>query len=421
MQTVIIGAGLAGLCAAQDVPDAVVLEKTEVPGGLCTSYRDGEFTFDFTGHLWHFTDTLVKERVAEWLGSELVQHTRRAGVWFKQKLRPYPFQLALYHLPEDVATEIIIGVLRARQEYQGTGRDGTLAELSLSRFGSGFTNHFLEPYLGKLLGTDIAEVMGAPMARFIPQPSYKEIMRSYLEPAHYTGYNATFFYPRGGNIRLIESLASRVRDLRCDSEVISIDPENRTVTTAQTTISYERLIVTAPLPDIAKMTRGLPEELRKAAGELRAAEVIDVNLGVAGKAPYDLHWSYFPEKEFPFYRVGCYTNFAPELAPPQTYSLYVEIPAAWWDSGDDDERNSAIRQALIGCGWLRSEDDVITTSVRRLAPAYVVPTPASVTARAQLLEYYQAQGIELLGRFARWEYLAMDDVVTAAGVEGKNR
>ncbi|NDH45714.1 MAG: FAD-dependent oxidoreductase, partial [Actinobacteria bacterium] len=50
MQVVVIGAGLAGLCAARDLVDAghlvTVLEKSRASGGRCATRRIGNAVFD---------------------------------------------------------------------------------------------------------------------------------------------------------------------------------------------------------------------------------------------------------------------------------------------------------------------------------------------------------------------------------------
>ena len=57
----IIGAGLAGLSTAYHLLDEEyqIYEKEEKVGGLCRSFNQGEFIFDYTGHLTHLNSILV--------------------------------------------------------------------------------------------------------------------------------------------------------------------------------------------------------------------------------------------------------------------------------------------------------------------------------------------------------------------------
>ena len=195
--------------------------------------------------------------------------------------------------------------------------------------------------------------------------------------------------------------------LRLHARVTAIDPQRKTVTVnGGETVAYDRLIVTAPLAAVAALTAGAPP-----ANALRAAGIVGLNLGVRGPAPLPQHWVYYPEADYPFYRVGCYTNFAPELAPAGHYSLYVEIPLTWWEDAPAAEREARVLAGLVRAGWLRAANDVVVRSARVISPAYVVPTAPGEAQRAELRAWLQSRGIALLGRYAEWDYLGMDDVL----------
>ncbi|HNW94430.1 MAG TPA: FAD-dependent oxidoreductase, partial [bacterium] len=388
---------------------ATVLEAAPVPGGLCTGYVSDGFTFDYTGHLWHFADPGLQAQVEEWLGEAMLRQQRHAGVWFRGAMVPYPFQLALYQLPEAVAKDIVVGVQRARLADE-LPLAADFAAAARQRLGDGIVTHFLEPYLGKLLQHDLSAVLAAPMLRFLPLPDHAAILRSYLAPAAFAGYNATYYYPRGGNRRVIHALARRVPGLRTGARVTAIDPQRRMVrVNAAEELAYDRLIVTAPLDRVLAMTSGAPP-----AAALRAAGIVGLNLGVRGPAPLPQHWVYYPEREYPFYRVGCYSNFAPELAPARCYALYVELPLAWWQAVPAAARQAQVLTALCAAGWLRDAADIVVFSPQVIDPAYVVPTPAGEAQRQDGLAWLRAQGVEMLGRYAMWDYLGMDDVLAAA-------
>jgi hypothetical protein len=59
------------------------------------------------------------------------------------------------------------------------------------------------------------------------------------------------------------------------------------------------------------------------AAGLRHVAVINVNLGVARERLTDMHWAYFPEPEFVFYRCGFPANFSAETVPSGCSSIYV--------------------------------------------------------------------------------------------------
>ncbi len=70
---VIIGAGLTGLSAAYHLEkkgftDYALFEKEPSIGGLCRSTVQDGFTFDFTGHLLHTSDTYFRSLLTELVG-----------------------------------------------------------------------------------------------------------------------------------------------------------------------------------------------------------------------------------------------------------------------------------------------------------------------------------------------------------------
>ena len=75
--TIILGAGLAGLAAAHylggDIP---VLEAEEKPGGLCRSYQRDGFTYDIGGHILFSRDRDLLDELTSWLGDNLDRRRR---------------------------------------------------------------------------------------------------------------------------------------------------------------------------------------------------------------------------------------------------------------------------------------------------------------------------------------------------------
>src|SRR5678810_151423 len=55
-KTLIIGAGISGLAtaAALDGEDLLVLEADQEIGGYCKTIRNEGFTWDYSGHFFHF-------------------------------------------------------------------------------------------------------------------------------------------------------------------------------------------------------------------------------------------------------------------------------------------------------------------------------------------------------------------------------
>lgn len=85
------------------------------------------------------------------------------------------------------------------------------------------------------------------------------------------------------------------------------------------------MISTLPLPDICRIIVNVPGYIRSLSDKLRWNSILNLNLGVNETRGDGRHWIYFPQKEFCFFRVGCFHNFSPILAPADKKSFYIEL------------------------------------------------------------------------------------------------
>src|SRR6185312_14441281 len=90
-------------------------------------------------------------------------------------------------------------------------------------------------------------------------------------------------------------------------------------------LPYDHLVTTLPLVKFLALASPLAPEIETARRSLRWTSVYNLNLGIGRPALSDKHWIYFPEKKYPFYRVGFPMNFSTRMAPPGMSSMYVEM------------------------------------------------------------------------------------------------
>ncbi|RMG42668.1 MAG: FAD-dependent oxidoreductase [Acidobacteria bacterium] len=421
----ILGGGLAGLSAAwhlaRRLPDVprLILEKESEPGGLCRSAERGGFVFDFTGHYLHLRDPETTRWVLELLGGELEVVARRAEIHCRGKRLPFPFQAHLHGLDAETVARCLVDFVRARE--RPLPEDDTMPFGVWARrvFGDGIAEAFLIPYNAKLFCADPDELTAEWVAWAVPRPSLEQVVRGALGlPNHGLGYNPTFRYPRRGGIgRLAAALAEQVgADLRLGAEVEAVDVARREVRLAGgERLPYERIVSTIPLPSLLRRVTGDraregQEELAELAGRLRWTAVDEVRIGVrraslAGGA----HWIYFPEPEFPFYRVGFPSNVCPAMAPPGCSSISVEFARpAGAPVPEDTALLEAAREGLARAGILEASERPLLWERAVLDPAYVLfdrhRTPAVGAALARL----ERHGILSIGRFGAWTYSYME-------------
>ena len=427
MRTVVIGAGLTGLSAAYHLAQrgvtATVVERAEEAGGACRTLAKDGFHFDLTGHLLHLgrpESTALLEALG--VRSALREHRRRAGVALAGTVTPYPIQINTFRLPAEVRRDCLVGFVEAalREAARGSDDGGTrdaeeapgFAAWVLARFGVGFARHFFFPYNRKLFGVDPAELTTEWVGRYVPRPELADVIDGALGLYRgAAGYNATFLYPKRGGIRLLaDALAVHSPPIRRSTPVRELRLAARElVLEGGETVGWDSLVATMPLTDLVAITADATVEMRAAAARLRAVGVMNLNLGVAGRAPRREHWLYVPEERFPFYRVGIPSNHG-RLAPPDCHTLSVEVsvPCGAPVAAGLTER---CLSGLVELGLLRGRGEIRTLEIARIDPAYVVFDGARRAAVAALREGYRNAGVLLSGRWAEWKYSTMEDAL----------
>lgn len=411
---VILGGGLTGISTAlhlgaAGVPWRLYEKRDRLGGHARTDVRDG-FHFDKTGHWLHLRDPGVKALVAEAMPGQLVEVARRSRIFSNGVLTRYPFQANLHGLPPEVIKECLLGYLKRPTELAPQNFE----EFCWKHFGRGISEHFMVPYNQKLWGVHPREITSEWCQRFVPIPKLEEVVAGAVGAAPpELGYNVGFLYPKQGGIEtLTRALAARLRGGTASVGVAPerVDPAARTVTVGGEAQPYRALVATLPLPELLRITDGLPPEVERAAGRLRCTSVRYLNVALRRTPPVDFHWIYVPETRFPFYRVGVYTNAAPGSAPPGRGSLYVEL-------SDRGARHDAVLPdvlaGLAAAGVLAGPEDVLFSELREIEYAYVVFDHDYYAATRTIFPWLEERGILPRGRYGAWTYNGMEDCIIA--------
>ncbi len=404
----IVGAGMSGLGFAhfarqRGAPRLLVLEAQDEPGGYCRTVSRAGFTWDYSGHFFHFRDPslleLFRERLPE---GSLVSVARRAKIRYGGRDLDYPFQANIHQLPRDEFLECLADFAEAARGQGSPPR--SLLELLESRLGRGICERFLQPYNEKLYACSLDELDPEAMGRFFPQVDFWQLLAS-LRPrqagAAAAGYNATFVYPRGGAMQLVHALASELAasELALSERLLEIDVGARVAITTRRRVRYRHLVSSAPLPTLLAAC-GRPAE----PGVLRANAVAVYNLGFDRKGRRDVHWMYFPDRRRCFYRVGWYDN----LLGDDRQSLYVELGLP---AGAPLDVEATLERVLAD---LRAEGIVVDHRLLawhhvRLEPAYVHLTTRSIELAARARAELATANIHSIGRYGGWTYCSIED------------
>lgn len=417
-KVVIIGAGLTGISTAyhleqQQFFDYKLFEKESEVGGLCRSVQHDGFTFDFTGHLLHASDPYFYDLIQKVVGlDQLNVIDRRSFIYSHETFTKYPFQINLYGLPTQIIVECITGFINRTPNPD----PASFREWVIAQFGEGFGKYFFFDYQEKIFAHPIDEITASWTGRFVPQTSLEQILYGSLsdKKEESVGYNARFLYPKKGGIHSwVKKLAEQIqKPIATNFCVQSIDIQKKVVTfTNGHTEPYETLINTMPLDRLLSLIdEPSSSSLDTALAHLKCNKVVNFNIGVNRPDLSEKHWVYFPEKQYPFYRLGFWHNFSKAMAPEGCSSLYGEFAykdqsPEWVQQTLDASLNSAKKLFNI------NDTDIVTQKTFTIPHAYVTYDHWRDTNLPTLLDRLRKQNIHSVGRYGAWKYSSMQEAV----------
>jgi protoporphyrinogen oxidase len=416
---VILGAGLTGLSTAyhleeQNITSYEMYEKNETVGGLTRSVTENGFTVDYTGHFLHsnneyftrFLSSLFQE-------TELQKIIRNAHIFMQNNYLPYPFQTNLATLPTNIISECLeLFIKRPHQNYFPKN----FKQWLLKAFGKGMCDHFFYPYNKKILQYPLSRVMPEQGGRFVPSTNLKDLVENLTnKQQHRVGYNHTFLYPeKNGISELPNKLHAKInKKVFTNHEITGINPHKKQLFFSNgITAHYDILVSTIPLDTLLKKTAfSTASGLNDTPQKLICNTVINLNLGVSRPNLTDKHWMYFPEKQFPFYRLGSWSAISKRLAPENKSSLYAEI-ALLNPTQKEISRKLVQSKKVIKKLFNIENNELCFEKTLTLDHAYVIYDEWRKNnlenLRKTLKESYK---IFSIGRFGEWKYSSMQEAI----------
>lgn len=429
VKSAVLGGGLTGVTLARllhELGDEVtVLEREEMIGGLCRSRTEAGFTFDLGGsHIIFSRDAEVLSFMLSVLGENADRRKRNTKILYKGRYVKYPFENGLYQLPAEdrffCINEFIKNLIAV--EKGEIPPPTNFAEWITYTFGRGIAECYMIPYNEKIWNYPVDRMSLHWVEERIPRPPVEDIIKSAIgiETEGYV-HQAVFSYPvKGGIEALVRGIAEPVLPaIRTGFSVASIREENGgfAISDGRETIRADRLVSTIPLQNLLPCLEDVPQEVQAACDALRYNSLCSVFIGIEGEVP-DISWLYVPAQETGlFNRVSFPSNYSTEVAPEGHSSILAEIT---YNDGDAVSRMSDAAvidhtiRSLVTAGLIPSRDAVIYTGIERQKFAYVVYDIDYQENIRIVREFCQERGIDLVGRFSRFEYLNMDGCIRSA-------
>lgn len=402
----IIGAGISGLSFAMFDKNRNyrILEGTDSVGGYCKTTKRSNFVWDYSGHFFHFQNKEIEEMIMKKMNpDDLVEPVKDTKIKYKDRYVEYPFQKNIHQLPKEELIECLYDLFNNNQtEYSN------FKEMLYCKFGAGIAERFLIPYNTKLYACDLNKLDKDAMGRFFPYAEKEDIIKNF-KCGNNSSYNATFVYPKGGAFEYVKSVLSNVDESKIElySEVVKIDLDNKRVTTKDgKEYEYDRLVSTLPFPKLLELC-GV--EYDKSVYSWN--QVLVFNIGFDSKGPVDkVHWIYFPEEKYVFYRVGFYDNI---LSQDKT-SVYVEIGFDGHEEVNPNMYFGRVLRDMRAAGLIRDDQTVMDYESIIMNPAYVHITNDSIEDVKKKKTMLDDYGVYSIGRYGSWTYCSIEDNIKEA-------
>lgn len=426
MKVGILGGGLAGLASANFLRhDFEVLEKNEECGGLCRSFKEKGFTFDYGGgHIIFSRDKKILNLMMRKLGGNVARRKRNTKIFFKGRYVKYPFENGLSDLPRKDNIECFYSYVEnwMKLKKEGLNEPKNFEEWMYHTFGKGISEKYLIPYNRKVWNFEPSRMAVDWVKDRVPQPPVEDVIKSSLgiRTEGYT-HQLFFYYPKRGGIHsLINGLEQGIGDkITRGFDVKRVEKEGNkwVISDGSVEKEFDSIISTLPIVDFVDVYRGTPKEVKRAAKGLRYNSLVSILLGFDIKKMNDIHWLYFPrEEEGLFNRVSFPHNHSSHVTPKGKSSALVEITCSPQDNiwKMDDEKLIEHAVDKLDRHKVADKEKVCFSKVMRSEYAYVINDLDYNQNTGMFRNFFAEEGVVLCGRFSEFKYLGMDATVKSA-------
>ncbi|MGB5161336.1 MAG: NAD(P)/FAD-dependent oxidoreductase [Thermoanaerobaculia bacterium] len=446
-KTIIIGAGPAGLTAANELlalgRSAEVYEKDAVVGGISRTAEYRGYRFDIGGHRFFTKIPAVQKLWEEVLGEDFLERPRLSRIYYNDRFFDYPLKPlnALRGLGPIEAGRVGLSYLWAQWAPHPT--EDNFEEWVSNRFGRRLYEVFFKTYTEKVWGMPCTEISADWAAQRIKNLDlFKAVKNSLIgsvgDREVITTLIDRFHYPRLGPGMMWERLTARLREsgtpvhLETPAKLVHHRDSRITAVTVEAPggegnreLPADHVISSMPLRELlSSFCPPPPAEILQAASRLRYRDFLTVVLIVKQEEVFPDNWIYIHSPDVRVGRVQNFGSWSPEMVPDaSTTSLgleyFVQQGDDLWSSPDEALLELAARElAVLG---LVSEKDVVDGTVVRMPKAYPVYDDAYKEVLALIRGYLAGfPNLQVIGRNGQHRYNNQDHSMVAGMLAARN-
>ncbi len=442
-QTVILGAGAAGLSAALELSrnnrPVTVVDLEASPGGLCRTVERGGYRFDLGGHRFISRDESLVDTVRELLGSDLLEATRKSVILLNGKRYRYPLE------PLDLVRNLSLTLgFRGFADFirqklinsQTPPGLESFEEWTISRYGKTFYDLFFGPYSEKLWGIPPEQLSCDWAGQRISLIDLTDVALRLLglKRDSTRTYALRYYYPRKGIGQIFSAMAEDVTahggKVLLGTRVVGFGSRGNTLSEVHLEdeggsfcISCDQVISTIPLPDLARLLYPGSRDVLASADQLgfRGVRFLNILLDRQDVSPNT--WHYVADPRYLPTRIQEPRRRSPWSAPPGKTSLMLEIPCEVggdvWGQPDDNLLDRCLRD-LNHLG-IKVDSDVIGHFSTRITHGYPVFRLGYREPRDNLLAAVdRMKNVVTCGRQGTFRYIFMDTAMQMGILAARN-
>jgi protoporphyrinogen oxidase len=363
---VIIGAGPAGLTAAQELNKAgvpsTVLEADDMVGGISRTVQRDRWRFDIGGHRFFTKVKRVDDFWHEILDEDdFMLRPRSSRIYYQGKFYDYPIRLgnALRNLGPIEAMRCGLSFLWVR--VRPPKDMSTLEGYIVSNYGWRLYGHFFKSYTEKLwamppskIGADwgaqrikgmsLWSAVWEPLrARFAGSRTGAKQVTSLIEQFQYPKFGPGMMWERcrdiveaGGTKVIMQTPVTRIRHEGGRATAVVAEAEGVT-----TEYPADHVVSSMPFSQLLQaMDPPVPAEVQAAADDLAFRDFLSIALVVpADKVPWTDNWIYIHAPEVKTMRVQNFGSWSPYMVSEGHNVLGLEYTVTegdeWWTAPDE--------------------------------------------------------------------------------------
>jgi protoporphyrinogen oxidase len=388
---VVLGGGPAGLTAgyllAKQGKAVIVLESTDMVGGIArTEVRDG-YRFDLGGHRFFTKVKEVDDLWHEIMKEEFLKRPRQSRIYWNDKFLEYPLD------GMDVIKKLgPIELIRCGLSYlwaaiKPKGREESFEQWVSNRFGKRLYNHFFKTYTEKLWGVSADDIRAEWAAQRIKGLSFFSAAKAAFfgnKGDKIKSLISEFNYPRYGPGQMWEEMNREILahggEVRLNAPVTRLtmrDGRVSEVIAGGETLTPSHVISSLPL----RTTVGIaepeaPAEVRDAARGLRYREFLTVLLVIDSPDLFPDNWIYIHQPGVRVLRIQNFKSWSPAMVPEGSTDSSIGMEYFCfegddlWTMDDDDLVKMAAKE--IETLHLGQADKVKFGFVARVHKAYPI-------------------------------------------------